>query len=86
MALGSVDKLNIITESNLTDREKQIMIDRFIKGHLAKEVADELNLSIDGFDRIQKKIFVKFYFWLSHKPCFRDYLNLVEELETVHFN
>lgn len=85
LCLGTDEKLSLIAASNLNDTEKQIMVDRFVKGHLAKEVSDRLNLSIDGFDRVQKKIFVKFYFWLSHRASFQDYVDLVEELEAVHF-
>lgn len=51
-------------KSNLTDRERRICELRFVKGKTTQEIADELNITLDAFNKMQKRVFQKLYLWL----------------------
>lgn len=62
--LGRDEKIDLLQKSNLTDREKRLCELRFVKGETTQETADELNVTLDTFNKMQKRIFQKLYLWL----------------------
>lgn len=62
--LGRDEKIKLLQKSNLTDREKRVCELRFVEGKTTQEIADELNVSLDTFNKMQKKLFQKLYLWL----------------------
>ena len=46
------------------DRERRICELRFVKGKTTPETADELNITLDAFNKMQKRVFQKLYLWL----------------------
>lgn len=63
--LGRNEKMKLLKNSNLTNRERKIMTQRFIVGLTAKETSEMMNMDIDTFNQAQKKIYLKMYAWLS---------------------
>lgn len=63
--LGRFEKIKIIKNSNLDNRERKIIYSRFVEGMTLKEIAENLSLGIDNCNKIQKKAFVKLYSWLE---------------------
>jgi DNA-directed RNA polymerase specialized sigma24 family protein len=65
LILGREKKTELLQKSNLTDRERRLFELRFVQGKTTQETADELNVAIDTFNKMQKKAFQKLYLWLS---------------------
>ena len=63
--LGKEDKKTLLESSNLTDRESDILVTRFIRGLSAKESAELLNLDIDTYNKQYHRCMTKFYNWLN---------------------
>lgn len=66
-SLGSKERESIIRLSNLTNREKMLIISRFIEGMSLQESAEQLHIEIDSVVKAQRKILKKLYQWLQLK-------------------
>lgn len=84
--LGREEKIDLINRSSLTDKERDVMYNRYIKGSFAKEEADRINLSIDGFEKYQQKIFCKFYTWMTTLSDFEKYINFTLIIHNLTHN
>jgi len=66
-SLSRVDKINLLNNSNLNDRERCLLETRFVKGLSAKESADYFNLEFDTYNKTYHRTVFKLYAWLEHK-------------------
>ena len=64
--LGRNEKINLLNESNLDDREKEILVMKHISGMTAKEMSEKLSVSVDAYNKMQQKVYKKLYAWLKH--------------------
>lgn len=70
--LGREEKVSIIRNSNLTDKETDFMLRRFCDGLTIKELAEKINLGIDATKWQQKVVCKKFYAWLEREARERN--------------
>ena len=62
---GRTKSIVILDNSNLTDREKELMICRFLKGLSLKECSELFLLEEDSVNKAQKKTCIKLYNFLT---------------------
>ena len=62
---GRNEKLKLLEESNLTDKEIKLLKLRYIEGLSIKEASEEMKIEIEAFNKLQKKVFIKFYTYLT---------------------
>jgi predicted DNA binding protein len=62
--LGRKKSIELIFESNLTDRERKAVILRFIRGLSIKECAEAFNIEPNSFSKFLTKVTKKLYNWL----------------------
>lgn len=65
MSTGRAEGLNILNYSNLTDREREIINCRFLKGLSLKECAEIFLMEEDSVNKLQKRICVKLFNFLT---------------------
>lgn len=65
--LSTLEREQLIDNSNLTDKEKQVLTLRFSKGKQVKECTELLNMEFEAFNKLQKKSVFKLYHWLERK-------------------
>lgn len=64
--LGRADKQSILFNSNLTDREVDLLTKRFISGFSLKEIANEYSIEEDTVNKKQLKAVKKLYSFLKN--------------------
>lgn len=65
LSTGRSEGLNILNYSNLTDREKEIINCRLLKGLTLKECAEIFLMEEDSINKFQKRICTKLYNFLT---------------------
>lgn len=70
--LGTEEKVKLIESSNLNEREKQIIVLRFVKGKTVKDCCEEMCLEVDTFNKAQAKAMSKLYFWVSNREKIKE--------------
>lgn len=65
--LGTLEREQLINNSNLTEKEKQVLTLRFSKGKQVKECTEIFNMELEAFNKLQKKSVYKLYHWLERK-------------------
>lgn len=81
LILGFDDKIKLLYSSNLTRRERDIMLSRFVSGCSLKQIASEHNLSVDGLDKAIKKTYLKLFLWITCSGDYEFYKGLVSAVE-----
>lgn len=61
--MGRYEKLKLIRNSSLNNRERKIITLRFIEGMSVTEASSVFNLDESSFKKAQKKAFIKLYNW-----------------------
>lgn len=54
-----------IEESNLTDRERELINARYIVGMQIKEICSKFGMEEEAYKKLQKKILIKFYRFMT---------------------
>ena len=63
--LGRSEKVNILAESNLNDRESELLLKRLVKGETIKDCSVYFNLEEDTINKNQLKAVKKLYSFLK---------------------
>lgn len=63
--LGRSEKVNLLTESNLSDREAELLLKRLVKGETIKDCSIYFNLEEDTINKNQLKAIKKLYSFLK---------------------
>lgn len=63
--LGKDERQKLLASSNLNTREINILNYRFIEGLTMQEIADKINLSLNGYYKAQRKILLKLYQYIK---------------------
>lgn len=75
--LGKTESIKLINDSNLTEREGQLLELRLIKGKSLKEVADVLMIEEDSVNKAQSKVCKKLYYWIKCKDTLEQVVSLL---------
>lgn len=67
LALSRAEKQNLLYNSNLNDREVELLSLRFINGKSLKECSEVYGLEINTVSKNQQKAMCKLYQYLIHK-------------------
>lgn len=67
LALSRAEKQNLLYNSNLNDREVELLSLRFINGKSLKECSEVYRLEINTVSKNQQKAMYKLYQYLIHK-------------------
>lgn len=67
LALNKNQKLDLLTNSNLTDRESELLIFRLVKGKTLKDCSEYFGIEEDSVNKAQLKAIKKFYNFLKIK-------------------
>lgn len=63
--LGRSEKINLLAESNLNDRETELLLKRLVKGETIKDCSVYFNLEEDTINKKQLKAVKKLYSFLK---------------------
>lgn len=77
--LGKTESLKLITDSNLTEREGQLLELRMVRGKTLKEVADVLMIEEDSVNKLQNKVCKKLYYWFKCKNTIEQVVFLLNK-------
>lgn len=65
MSAGRIAGINILNFSNLTDREREVILCRLIKGLTLKECSELFVMEEDSVNKMQKRVCIKLYKFLT---------------------
>lgn len=57
--------ISIIEDSNLNDRERELITARYVKGLSVKEICELLNLEEETYKKMHRKILSKLYIYIT---------------------
>lgn len=63
--LGRYQKIKLLKNSSLDNRERNILYMRFIEGLSVIESAEKINVDESTFNKAQQRSFKKLYKWIS---------------------
>lgn len=75
--LGRKESMELLNNSNLTDRERDIILMRLIYGKSLKECSDVLIIEQDSVNKAQKKAVIKLYQWINNKGKIIELIRLL---------
>ena len=62
--LGRNEKLTILNNSNLNDRDTALLTSRLVQGKSLKECSDDFGIEEDSINKAQLKAVKKLYYWI----------------------
>lgn len=65
MSAGRKAGINILNFSNLTDREREVILCRLVKGLTLKECSELFVMEEDSVNKMQKRVCIKLYKFLT---------------------
>lgn len=65
LLLGRQEKLNLLLNSNLNDRELDLLIKRFVNGISLKECSDNMGMEVNSVSKIQQRAVRKLYIFIN---------------------
>lgn len=73
--LSRADKVKLLENSNLNNRERDILILRVVDGLSVKESCNRLDIEEETFNKAQKKAYAKLFFFIQNKALISDLTN-----------
>ena len=83
--LGRREALNLLTNSNLSDREQKLMALRFVRGMTLDECSDYFNMYRNSIAKWQTKVCKKLYIWLDARHTATSLLHSIN-LDSITYH